>query len=215
MPVPASASGGDLSGVSCTSASACTAVGEYYTSAPDPGALAESWNGTSWSLPATPNPITDGSLRAVSCTSASACTAVGNYGAFAADATRSPVTMAETWDGTSWQTQHIPNPAGNPPTQLDGVSCISPLACSAVGNDSITGIAEAWNGTRWSLQTPASPAHTGGTDLTGVWCVSARACTAVGDYFNFFNSLLTLAITTAPRTHPAGVAGMPRVTRSG
>jgi hypothetical protein len=202
LPVPANASGGALYGVSCPAASACTAVGEYYTSAPDPGALTESGHGTSWSLPATPNPVTDGSLRAVSCTAASACTAVGNYGSFGSQGDRSPTALAEVWDGSSWQTQPVPNPKGNPPTELTGVSCSSTLACSAVGTDTITGIAEAWSGHRWSLQTPASPAHTDGTNLSSVWCVSAGDCTAVGDYFNFFVSPLTLAITTAG-SHPA------------
>ncbi len=56
----ASPSGGSdsyLAGVSCTSPAACTAVGYYYSNSSDVEVtLAEAWNGTSWSLEATPNP---------------------------------------------------------------------------------------------------------------------------------------------------------------
>jgi hypothetical protein len=65
-----------LSGVSCTSTTACTAVGfTDYNNA----TLAEAWNGTSWSIQTTPNPAgaTSVGLNAVSCTSATTCTAVG------------------------------------------------------------------------------------------------------------------------------------------
>jgi hypothetical protein len=173
-------------GVSCADAQSCLAIA--------PGSSL-TWNGHRWSRP--DRDIPGGGLVAVSCPAAGACTAVGNYGSLGSQGDGSPTALAEAWDGTSWQTQHVPNPKGNPPTQLTGVSCPSALACSAVGTDTITGIAEAWSGDRWSLQTPASPAHTDGTNLSSVWCVSAHACTAVGDYFNFFVSPLTLAITTA------------------
>ncbi|MEA2314573.1 MAG: hypothetical protein QOI03_1265, partial [Solirubrobacteraceae bacterium] len=45
-----------LSGVSCTTASACTAVGYYVNSAGTRLTLAERWNGTSWATQTTPNP---------------------------------------------------------------------------------------------------------------------------------------------------------------
>lgn len=41
-------------------------------------ALAEAWNGSSWTVQPTPNPDGYASLAAISCTSASACTAVGS-----------------------------------------------------------------------------------------------------------------------------------------
>ena len=70
---------GSLSGVSCTSASACTAVGDYTNTTGTRVTLAERWNGTSWTIQSTPNPTgaKGSSLSGVSCTSASACTAVG------------------------------------------------------------------------------------------------------------------------------------------
>jgi hypothetical protein len=70
-----------LYGVSCASATACTAIGDY---APDgqPMAFAEAWNGTRWSLQATPAPAGSiaSTLTAVSCNPWQ-CTAVGDYDA--------------------------------------------------------------------------------------------------------------------------------------
>jgi hypothetical protein len=70
-----------LNGVSCTSPTACTAVGTYANSAADK-TLAESWNGTSWSILPSPNaglPDALNVLNGVSCVSTTACTAAGEY----------------------------------------------------------------------------------------------------------------------------------------
>ena len=75
-PNPAGSDGNNLEGVSCTSATACTAVGYYYNSSGSTITLGEQWNGTTWKIHTGPN-VT--SLNGVSCTSASACTAVGYY----------------------------------------------------------------------------------------------------------------------------------------
>ena len=67
-----------LHGVSCVSATDCMAIGTYLTGQADLN-LAESWNGSAWSM--VPIPSTAAyinSLAKVSCTSASACTAVGD-----------------------------------------------------------------------------------------------------------------------------------------
>jgi len=77
-PNPASSPDNELLGVSCTSPHRCVAVG-YFISDPAAGTLAESWNGTSWAIQATPQPASDidASLASVSCTSAGGCTAAG------------------------------------------------------------------------------------------------------------------------------------------
>lgn len=75
----ASFAGVNLDGVSCTSADACTASGDYA-----PGGAAayfvESWNGTSWQMENSPTPpdFLHGALLAISCVSVR-CTAVGAY----------------------------------------------------------------------------------------------------------------------------------------
>ena len=72
-----------MNGVSCTSATACTAVGILigYVG-PILAPVAEAWNGTSWTIQNTPTPSGAGypsQFNAVSCTSATACRAVGSY----------------------------------------------------------------------------------------------------------------------------------------
>jgi hypothetical protein len=67
-----------LEGVSCTEASACVAVGEYFNGTVDQ-TLVEVWNGTSWAIASSPDTSTsqDNVLFAVACTGTSTCRAVG------------------------------------------------------------------------------------------------------------------------------------------
>ena len=146
-PNPAGGSDVVLNGVSCASASACTAVGGPAQPATTGVALAEGWNGTTWSIQHTPNPTGGSSivLGGVSCSSASACTAVGD----SSNGTTT-VTLAERWNGTKWSIQHTPNPSGSSATILSGVSCSSVSACAAVGgwSNGTAGVtlAESWSG---------------------------------------------------------------------
>jgi hypothetical protein len=137
---------GVLSATSCSSATACTALG--FGSA---GTLVERWDGSTWTVQTSPTP-SGGSLNAVSCTSATACTAVGNNGAGA--------TLAEFWDGSTWTIQTIPIPSGATSSSLSAVSCTSASACTAVGNYRSSGpwsLAERWDGKKWTIQTIPNP----------------------------------------------------------
>jgi hypothetical protein len=80
-PNPEGATGVELRGISCSSSSACTAVGNYHNNSSGTFTLAEYWNGTEWKIQTTPNPKETKweELRGVSCTSSNACTAVGYY----------------------------------------------------------------------------------------------------------------------------------------
>ena len=184
-PNPAGGSDVVLNGVSCASASACTAVGGPAQPATTGVTLAEGWNGTTWSIQHTPNP-TGGSLiilNGVSCTLASACTAVGST-----STGTTTVTLAERWNGTKWSIQTTPNPAGGSEIHLIRVSCTSATACTAAGfysnaTTTVT-LAERWNGSRWSIQHTPNPAGGSNSTLNGVSCASATACTAVGGSFN-------------------------------
>src|SRR6185437_14700028 len=126
-PNPSGTKGIELVGVSCSSATACTAVGSY---GPDHSkkTLAEHWNGTKWTIQATPNPVTgnDGSVLAgLSCSSATSCTAVGEN-----DLTDSKSdTLAEHWNGTKWAIQPTPKHPGGNESGLTGVSCRSATDC--------------------------------------------------------------------------------------
>jgi hypothetical protein len=186
----------ELFGVSCTAATACTAVGDYGNSSGNFSALAERWNGSSWAIQRTPNPngaTANTFLSGVSCTAATACTAVGEG--------YSPVTeyfemLAERWNGSSWKIQPTPNPAGAFGSSLYGVSCAAATACTAVGyygtSSSTVTLAERWNGSSWKSQPTPNPSGAFGSLLSGVWCTAATSCTAVG-YDDSSSSALTLA----------------------
>jgi hypothetical protein len=187
VPAPTGSTSSALFGVSCTSPSACTAVGNYRTAAGRTLALAERWNGTTWRIQAVPKPAKSAWFYGVSCSTARACTAVGYY--TGAGGTRP---LAEAWNATRWHIQAVPLPrasAGSSGGMLAAVSCTSPRACTATGaNFSSTGptLAERWNGTRWRLQPTPSPANSSTShqqpELNGVSCASATACTATGAY---------------------------------
>jgi hypothetical protein len=174
-----------LSGVSCSSLSACVAVGQFGKQSFSPfftatyNGLIERWNGQHWTVQqvihAAKGTLID--LAAVSCTSKSACLAVGD------SSTPDPGRpVAWWWDGRRWSNLHPPNHgvfAG-----LMGVSCTSASWCMAVGHFFVSrdqnAIAERWNGHHWMVRTPPRPAFSGGAELSGVACLSAGHCTAVG-----------------------------------
>jgi hypothetical protein len=170
-PQPPESTSSVLTGVSCTSRRACTAVGHYQSISSVGGsgsttvALGERWNGSSWLIQQTPSPV-GSSLTGVSCTSRTACTAVGSDNGGL---------LAERWDGSRWSIQPVSAPKGLDPSEvppLNAVSCVSRRVCVAVGGNSVV---ERWNGSRWSIQRAPK-----GGGLDGVSCTSARACTAVG-----------------------------------
>jgi hypothetical protein len=182
-PKPAGSGFSVFYGVSCASATACTAVGD---SSGDP--LAERWNGTRWSVQSLPYPVGayDGNLYGVSCTSPTACTAVGEYYV----ANKLHYTLAYAWNGAGWSIQASPNPkrAGgennvNSGSRLMSVSCLSATACTAAGvwvnnaQDEFP-LAERWNGTSWSIQPTVDRESV--TVLDGVSCAAATACMAAG-----------------------------------
>ncbi len=171
--------GGFLNGVSCTSSSACTAVGTS-----NAGTLAERWNGTNWHIQATPNPSQGGGgLSGVSCMSSSACTAVGASNAG---------TLAEQWNGTRWRVQTTANPPQGGGF-LTSVSCTSSSACAAVGVSNAGTLAERWNGASWSIQATPTPSGAQFAFLNSVSCTSSSACTAAGAYVNSSGNFQTLA----------------------
>ena len=169
-----------LEGVSCVSASACTAVGFHNGKGAGSGTLVESWDGTSWSVVPSPSP---GVLGGVSCLSVTACTAVGRSG--------TQKTLVESWNGTSWSV--VPTPTPGIAGDLNAVSCASATACTAVGSfdrsgDVIKTLVESWNGASWSVAPSSQPPPVNGSSwLTGVSCVSPSACTAVGLHEQMLN----------------------------
>ena len=96
----------------------------------------------------------------------------------------SSTTVAERWDGTSWQIVPTPNPPGATFSSLNGVSCPRPNVCFAVG-DYANGPEFAGRETahralgRDELVDPAEPGRRK-RRADAVSCSGLLACTAVG-----------------------------------
>jgi hypothetical protein len=122
----------ELLGVSCSRPNSCVAVGWYQLVFAGPAlTLAETWDGTRWSVVASPSPRTptlSDSLTGVSCTGGKNCVAAGDESVPAGYAR----TLIETWDGRTWQRTLSPNP--RPSQVLSGVACSSRASCAAVGS---------------------------------------------------------------------------------
>jgi hypothetical protein len=195
--LPAGATGGALGRISCVSATHCVAVGFFDKGAGNQFALADSWNGRSWTPSQPPAPGGEStSLSGVSCKSVTACVAVGTY-------TKTTSTgplgapLAETWNGRKWTEARPPVPAGSDISGLDSVSCTSAASCIATGILITTvsaALIESWNGRSWSrVKSAALPATTLG-ELITVSCPAAKSCDAVG-YASSSKGLGSLAET--------------------
>ncbi len=187
-PTPSGATESGLAALACPALTQCIAVGQYRDAANNSLTLAETWNGTAWSIQPTPNPTgsTFNELNGVACASPTQCTAVGSG-------------FAEGWNGTTWTLQTIvtPRPHTGGPAVLLGVSCRGAL-CAAVGyyeRDAVqTLVAENWDGQRWVLGSPDISSPNDSSILLAVSCHVATSCMAVGSFHNsFFSQDHTLA----------------------
>ena len=188
-----------LFSVSCSSATDCTAVGNYTKFNVGFRTLAERWNGRRWSRQRTPDYgaapnslYTDIGFGGVSCPSSKECIAVGGY---TIERRPGSKVIAARWSDGRWSPQQIPNPG---PVEIcssnfpcPSVSCPSVRVCIAVGSYDVGHgeemFAERWNGSRWSrLRTPHL-APRGQPTFYGLSCTSATACVAVGSIYKHGN----------------------------
>lgn len=183
---PAGIEPGQLQSVSCGSVSSCVGVGYYQVSSGSSYGLTELWDGKRWEVEGSPLPKhTYGvNLFGVSCPSVSGCMAVGLRGD--TDPARTPLTLAEWWDGSKWSIKPTASPLGAVYSTLSAVSCSSLTSCTAVGNwvnshDIVLTLAEQWNCHRWTLVRPLNRSAFG-DQLNGVSCTSGTSCVAVGSY---------------------------------
>ena len=188
-----------LSGVYCTSARNCYAVGERAGSGSELNQLLH-WTGHAWHSVPVPNPGGTGSsasntLYAVRCLTARNCWAVGEY-------QKHGVVRGQAlhWNGRGWHIVATPAAGGRHQrdvTELFDVTCTASASCWAVGDYGRSGstsvvepvrlrsLALHWNGRRWSQVRTPNPAgaRSGRANaLFGVRCVSPSSCTTVGDY---------------------------------
>jgi hypothetical protein len=130
-----------VGGISCTAATACTAVGDFVNGSNKVVPLAERWNGTGWTVQ--PAAVPSGSISefsSVSCGTTqfnTGCDAVGFV-------TKKGVSlpMAENWNGSSWAVKPTQSPDPNVTrSTMSGVSCSSLITCMGVGfYDTSTGV---------------------------------------------------------------------------
>jgi hypothetical protein len=174
-----------INGVSCTSAKNCMAVGDYVTFS-GTTALAEHWNGKTWTVSKPPVPAHSvvGDLDGVSCPSATRCIAVGtsatNSGGFV---------LADAWNGKTWSRMSVTPPASSKnDAVMTGVSCSSATNCVGVGSGTaatgrpggLSGFTERWNGKTWTAGKVSWPKGTSNSYLVGASCRSATSCMVVG-----------------------------------
>ncbi|MDQ1434146.1 MAG: hypothetical protein QOF59_962 [Actinomycetota bacterium] len=169
-PNPAGATSSRFNSVACPLTTSCFAAGTR-TVGSQTRTLIERWNGTAWSIIASPNPTGVPTLSSVGCSSASSCFAVGSVDSN---------TFIERWNGTAWTIIASPNPTGAQTNALHGVNCVSATECYAVGNADGRTMTQRWNGSAWSIQ--ADPVGGSQSSLTGVACPSSTSCLAVGSY---------------------------------
>lgn len=133
-------------------------------------ALGAHWNGTSWSVVATPAATL---LRSVADISAADAYAVGG-------------TTAVHWDGTAWSAFGVPAPGGAAPVNLDAVAADSATDVWITGQyfDPATSADEPftahWNGTAWA----SVPVPVNGAELFGLTVISPGDAWAVGNNLN-------------------------------
>ena len=183
--------GGELLGVSCSSAANCVAVGEDHVASQNGSAVAEVWNGKKWAVVA---PRSDGRsvnhLASVSCVSTTSCTAVGYVQNYGPDDSGASLSRVERWNGKNWSVVASPSP-GATRSQLAAVACKTATSCVAVGRatnsaferslSNLQTLAEQWNGSTWSTMSSANPISAPFAVFDGVSCTSATNCFAVGN----------------------------------
>jgi hypothetical protein len=163
----------DLQSVSCASATMCMAIG-FDVSNSSCGStctaylLAEQWNGSTWSVSATPV-LAIGSEPDFLPSSQISCPTT----TFCMEETQGQVNVVLSWDGHTWTQQHVSVPAFFTGPEI---SCGGPSSCVIAGDtQGGNGAAEVWNGTAWRATRPAS-----GGLLSAVSCSRQDRCVAVG-----------------------------------
>ena len=183
--------------VTCVEASDCWAVGAAkLADQGTPSALAEHWNGSTWSPVLMPD--VHAYLLSVSCSTASDCFAVGT----SLDANKNPLAgIIVHWNGSQWSPVQRES-SGQPFDQFDSVTCSGSSNCWAVGSSGpnqvqynflpgvfpqVSGssaLVEHWNGSTWAIVPTPGAAPGQGQYVSGVSCADSSDCWAVGATMN-------------------------------
>ncbi len=168
--------------VDAVSASDVWAVGEYHNGS-DPLTLVERYNGTSWSVVASPDPgTTVNVLQSVSSDGGTGLFAVGYSASNTTDQT-----LIEHYDGTAWSVVASPDAGTAAASQLTGVTSDSPTDAWAVGTTGGTSatpvdqtLIEHYNGTAWSVVPSPDTSATAANRLAGISADAPTDVWAVG-----------------------------------
>ena len=172
---------------------------------------------TQWSNANAPSGTDQNQLNRVSCTSSTFCVAVGQQ----KESTGGGI-LIEQWNGVSWTVVPGVSVAASATDTLDGVSCVGPSFCMAVGSSGLGAFAETWNGTAWTLASPVVPSNvTAGAALYSVSCVSTTVCEALGTGYNvstpevFGNQWNGTAWSLVPAATPSASGSPPVIEAAG
>jgi hypothetical protein len=169
---------GQLNAVSCTSGSACTAVGVQGIYPYGPGTvLAERWNGVVWVVqPIAPPAGGQSEWTDVSCGSPRFCVALGMV-VYSSSFTGRFRSIRGMWNGSRWSVRLLPKGTFDLSSEA---SCTSRRFClmTAFGPPHAgrpVRRTQVWNGSRWSTTGAAKHIATSGP----IWCGSARSCVTI------------------------------------
>src|SRR5918995_520218 len=171
-----------LWGVDALSPTSAWAVGRADTGTlPIRRPVVERWNGTRWSISASPLPSGGGELRDVDATSSSNAWAVGFT-----NSSNGNLTLTERWNGNAWSVVPSPDTASfeNHLLAVDGVAADDLWAVGHSRNGDYSVAAPLilhWDGSAWSVV--PSPTANDGT-LEGVVALASNDVWAVGSMFS-------------------------------
>lgn len=174
--------GNNLSSVAAISANNVWAIG-YYANSSNPNTgytLIEHWNGSKWSIVASPNPGPNNTLNAIAAVSPDDIWVVGGI----TEKNSGQRSFFEHWNGSQWQV--VPSPhttlENNFLLSISAVSSTNIWAVGSSGNSTYSEqrtLTEHWNGSQWQVVPSPSPAQFYNA-LWGVTTVSANNIWAVG-----------------------------------
>ncbi|HMA36880.1 MAG TPA: S-layer homology domain-containing protein, partial [Chloroflexia bacterium] len=170
----------NLYGVAAVAANDVWAVG-YWANGQSPQTLVEHWNGSTWSVVASPNVGTgDNNLYGVAAVAANDVWAVGDY----FNGSNVLQTLMEHWNGSAWSVVPSPNvgTGDNNPygVAAGGANDVWVVGYWANGSNVPQTLVEHWNGSTWSVVASLN-VGTSANYLAGV-AGGANDVWAVGEY---------------------------------
>jgi hypothetical protein len=191
----------NLAGVSCSSPTACVAVGSYFNRQNVELPLAETLSGTTWStgVPALPGNADQGKsafLSEVACPAQGTCVAAGWY----TDQNGDAQGLIDTLSDGRWTATQAPLPAGAAarslssttiPTGLFVVRCAAVGYCVAAGdyidkNGATQGLIDTLSGGTWTATRAPLPGDASAANpaayMFAVTCQGVGTCLATGHY---------------------------------